>query len=280
MEREKAPLLELTGLVCGRGGKKLVGDLDLALAAGEILFLLGPNGAGKTTLLKTVLRQLPPLAGTMRIFGEDIVNWPAWRFARKVAYVPQSHRPPFPFTVFDVALTGRAAHHGAFVAPSARDRALADEALATVGVSSLRDRRVTEISGGERQLVLLARALAQQPALLVMDEPTANLDFGNQISVLDHARALAKQIGLGVVIATHDPNQALAYGAKVALLGRDGRVALGAPCEMVTAAWLEKTYGVRTRIVAAPSESEPMFCLPLPGARTSTFNCERSQCAY
>ena len=256
------PLFAARGLACGRDGKTIVSGVDFALGAGEILFLLGPNGAGKTTLLRTLLRRLKPLAGAIFLGGENVADWPASRFARVAAYVPQSHKPPFPFSVFDMVLMGRAAHYGAFSAPSRADRACAEEALEILGVRHLCDRPVTEISGGERQLVLFARALAQRPQLLLLDEPTASLDFGNQIAVLDHARALAKTTGLAIVIAAHDPNHALAYADRVGLIGRDGGFAIGAPEQMVSVDWLEQTYGVRARIIAPQRQDEPFFCLP------------------
>lgn len=274
MTREPSPPLFVAhGLACGRSGKVIVDEVDFALAAGEILFLLGPNGAGKTTLLQTLLRRLKPLAGEMLLSGENVADWPAARFARAAAYVPQSHKPPFPFSVFDVVLMGRSAHHGAFSAPSRADRECAEEALESLGVGRLRDRLVTEISGGERQLVLFARALAQRPKLLILDEPTASLDFGNQIAVLGHARALAKSKGLGIILAAHDPNHALAYADRVALIGRDGAFSIGAPETMITADWLEKTYAVKTRVAPPARPGEPAFCLPVSRRREEDEPC-------
>jgi len=259
-----APLFRAKSLACGREGRVFVRDVDFALRAGEILFLLGPNGCGKTTLLQTLLRRLPALAGEIFIDGENVADWPTQKFARAAAYVPQSHKPPFPFSVFDVVLMGRSAHRGAFSPPARADRDAANLALDTLGLTRLRNRPVTEISGGERQLVLFARALAQEARLLILDEPTASLDFGNQIAVLDHARALAKAGGRAVVLAAHDPNQALAYADHVGLIGRDGSFLFGAPQDMVTAAWLEKTYRVRARVVPSVKAGEPAYCLPTP----------------
>jgi|AGTN01.1.fsa_nt_gi ABC-type cobalamin/Fe3+-siderophores transport systems, ATPase components len=255
-----AAALDLDGLACGYGGRTVLNDITLSVRAGDVLCLLGPNGVGKTTLFKTMLRLLPPKAGTIRVHGEDVAGWPARRFASKIGYVPQAHTPPFPFSVLDVVSMGRAAHLGAFAAPSEHDMELARDALDTLSMGHLAQRAYTEISGGERQLTLIARALAQQADVLVMDEPTSNLDFGNQIAVLDHVRALAGRTGIAVVMTSHDPNHALCYASRAASIDRAGRLAVGEPAEIVTEAFLRETYGVRTRMVPVPTG---WLCLPL-----------------
>lgn len=258
-------VLELQGLACGHGRRTVLGGIDLAVGAGEFLCLLGPNGVGKTTLFKTILRLLPPKAGTIRVHGEDVAAWPTRRFAAAVGYVPQAHTPPFAFSVTDVVCMGRAAHLGPFSVPSARDHEIAWEALDSLSLGPLAHRAYTEISGGERQMVLIARALAQQPDVLVMDEPTSNLDFGNQIAVLDLVRRLAERTGIAVVMTSHDPNHALSHGTRVAAIGRDGRVAVGLPEDVVTPAYLRATYGVRTEMLTVPRPGgrTGWLCLPL-----------------
>lgn len=247
--RVEPPLLELQGLSCGYGTRTVLADIGFSLSAGEILYLLGPNGVGKTTLFKTILRQLPAIAGQIRICGEDVGSWHTARFAAMVGYVPQAHTPPFPFRVFEVAAMGRAAHFSAFGGPSRRDYELAEASLQTLGIVHLRDRPYTDISGGERQLVLVARALAQQPRLMVMDEPTSNLDFGNQVAVLDEIQALVESQDIAVIITSHDPNHALRYGSKVAAIKRGGAIAVGKPEIVITEDYLLATYGVATSIV-------------------------------
>ena len=197
-------------------------DLDVALATGEVLALLGPNGGGKTTLLKTLLGMLAPQAGEVRLDGRRsraISIRERARLHRLCAAGRMS--PTFAFTVEAVVLMGRTAHGNLFSRPSAADRAVAARALERFGIAHLRERPYTMISGGERQLVLLARALAQEPQFIVLDEPTASLDFGNQGKVMREIRALAAA-GHGVLFTTHDPNHALRAADRAYLL-RDGR---------------------------------------------------------
>ena len=255
------PLMELEGLVCGHGNRTVVERVSFALEEGELLCLLGPNGVGKTTLFKTLLRLLPSQAGVIRIDGEDTAGWSVRRFAQAVGYVPQAHGVPFPFRVLDVVALGRTAHLGSFDSPSRADLAVAEAALDSLSMAHLAERPYTRISGGERQLVLIARALAQQPRLLVLDEPTSNLDFGHQVAVLDHVRALAAQGARAVIMTTHDPNHALRYATRTATIDRHGCFGIGRPEEVVTEAYLATTYGVRSRILHIGDEGR--LCLPL-----------------
>jgi iron complex transport system ATP-binding protein len=258
-------VLELRKLACGYGRRTVLRDIDLSIGEGEFLCLLGPNGIGKTTLFKTVLRLLPPLAGAVRARGEDTAGWSAARFAAVVGYVPQAHVPPFPFTVRDVVAMGRTAHLGAFATPSRRDTAIAEESLDRLGAGTLAGRPYTEISGGERQLALIARALTQEPAVMVLDEPTSNLDYGNQIAVLDLIGELARDTGIAVVMTSHDPNHALLHATRVAALTRDGRLVTGDPAEVVGEEYLRLTYGVRARLIETPRPGGGIarVCLPL-----------------
>ena len=221
--------------VVGRG-------LDVALATGDVLALLGPNGGGKTTLLKTLLGLLAPQSGEVRLGDRRLASLTSRERARLIAYVPQFHVATFAFTVEAVVLMGRTAHGNLFSRPSSADRAVAVCVLERFGIAHLRERPYTMISGGERQLVLLARALAQEPQFVVLDEPTASLDFGNQGKVLREIRALALS-GHGVLFTTHDPNHAMRAADRAYLL-RDGiRVGEGASGVILTQAQLERLYG-------------------------------------
>jgi iron complex transport system ATP-binding protein len=254
--------LEVDGLAFGYRDRVIGRDVSFQLAAGEVLCLLGPNGSGKTTLFKTVLRLLEPKAGTVAIDGEPIAGWSRRRLAQSFGYVPQAQATLFPFTLQEVVLMGRTAHVGLFATPSRRDREIAEESLALLEIGHLAARPYTEVSGGERQLALVARALAQEPRILVMDEPTASLDFGNQVRVLAEIQALAGR-GIAVVLSTHDPDHAFLCGHRVALL-HDGRLArLGPPEEVVTAESLREIYGVEVDVLALPDDrSGRRVCVP------------------
>jgi iron complex transport system ATP-binding protein len=236
-------------------------DLNVALAPGEVLALLGPNGGGKTTLLKTLLGILRPLAGAAAIDGRPLASYSIRERARRIAYVPQAHVATFGFTVETVVLMGRSAHSNPFSRPSAHDREVATKALARLGISQLAGRPYTLISGGERQLVLLARALAQEPAFIVLDEPTASLDFGNQGKVMRELRALAAA-GHGVLFSTHDPNHAL-RAADRALLLRDGTALAAGPVgSVLTRDTLAALYGTPIEQLTDPASGAVAF---LPG---------------
>lgn len=251
------PVLEACALDMGHGKRRVGQDIRFEMAPGEVLCLLGPNGSGKTTLFRTLLGLLPPLVGEVRVLGEPVAAWSRSAFARHVGYVPQAHAGIFPFSVEDVVLMGRAARIARFATPSQHDRDCALHCLQTLGIAHLRQRIYTAISGGERQLVLIARALAQEPVLLVMDEPTASLDFGNQIRVLETIDQLRQQ-GMAVLLSTHQPEHALRIADRIALLGNGRLLAVGVPAETATPARLATLYGVSESAVAACLGSAPL----------------------
>lgn len=241
-------MLEVLNLRCGYGRRTVLDGVSFSLTGGELLCLLGPNGVGKTTLFKTLLGLQAAQGGEVRLDGEPIGAWPRRRLARWIGYVPQAHAAPFPFLVRDVVAMGRTAHLGFCASPRAEDRAVADAALDSMGIATLGEARYTEISGGERQLVLIARALAQQPRILVMDEPTSNLDYGNQLRVLGHVRRIVAERAMGVILTTHHPDHALLHATRVLALDRDKRWSVGSPRTVIDEDYLRRAYGVEAEI--------------------------------
>jgi ABC-type cobalamin/Fe3+-siderophores transport system ATPase subunit len=234
----------------GYHGKAVISGISLAVESGEVLCLLGANGSGKTTLFKTILGLLRPISGRVCVDGEDIAHWSRQRLAKTLGYVPQAHTPPFAYSVRDVVLMARSVHSGPFASPGKHDIAIAEEALDRLSILRLAHERYTELSGGERQMVLIARALAQQARVLVLDEPASNLDFGNQMRVLRHVKELAAS-GLGLLMTTHFPDFAFLCASRVALMKQGRILAIDRPENTLTQASLEEAYETPLRIVDA-----------------------------
>lgn len=256
-------VVEADGLAIGYRDLTVGTDLTLAIEAGSVTALLGPNGCGKSTLFKTLLGLLPAKAGRVRLSGDELSVLGRREIARRLAYVPQVVEGYFPFTVLDVALMGRAAALGLFAQPGAADRDAAMTALETVGIARLATRPFTAISGGQRQLCLIARALAQAAPVLVMDEPTSNLDFGNQARVLAQVAAL-RAAGRTVVISTHHPDHAFRIADRVVLMKDGAILAHDAPSRALTPERLESVYGLPVVVAEIDTPAGPRWCC-LPG---------------
>ena len=217
--------------------------VDFSAAAGECICLLGENGAGKTTLFRCLLGLLSGYKGEIFIDGANGRDLSIRQFAEKIAYIPQSHTPPFNYTVFETVLMGTNVLTKGLRTPGRDEREIAEQALRLLNISHLSGRGCAEISGGERQLTLIARALAQRSRILVMDEPTANLDYGNQIRVMRQVKTLAES-GYLVVLSTHNPEHALLYADKVLVL-KDGKALIyGEPGKVLDPDMIETIYGV------------------------------------
>ena len=253
-------LIETHALAYGHPGRTLGQGINLSVNTGEVLCVLGPNGGGKTTLFRTLLGLLPAHEGSIALRGKALQDCTPAERAQLMAYVPQAGNSYFAFTVRDVVLMGRTAHLGLFARPGVKDIAAANAAMAELNITHLADKVFTQISGGERQLALIARALAQESPLLIMDEPTASLDFGNQALILNEILRL-KTSGRSVLFCTHDPDHALLCADRALLLHHGNVLALGSPREVVTTANLKTLYGVDVELIESPVRGQP-FCRP------------------
>jgi len=212
-----------------------------------VLCVLGPNGSGKSTLFRTMLGLLPALGGEVTLDGRPIGRMERGEIARAVAYVPQASSGYFDFSLEEMVLMGRTAHLGAFAAPGERDHAAARTSLERMGIAALATRPVSGVSGGERQLALIARALASEAPALVMDEPTANLDFGNQARVLSQVAQL-RDAGVSILLCTHDPDHAFQVADRVLLLRGGFAITLARTEEALTAENLTRLYDVPVQV--------------------------------
>ena len=244
------------------GGKENVFEnISFFLKKGETLCILGPNGIGKSTLLKCLGNVLELSEGSVFIEGKDISSMSRTEIAQKIGYVPQSDQSVFPFSILDFVMLGRAPHLPFFSSPGEKDHKIAENAINKVGISHLRDRPVTEVSGGERQLALIARALAQEPEILLLDEPTSHLDFGNQVRVLNLIERLTSQ-GTSVIMSTHFPDHGFIGSKNVAIMLENDFINQGTAEEVITKENMALAYGVDVTIDHV-SSIQRNVCLPL-----------------
>ena len=237
-------MLRVEGLSFAYGAHRVLEDVSFAVEQGEFLSVLGPNGVGKSTLFRCVLGLMSGWQGAITLGGDDLRALPRREIARRMAYIPQINRPAFDYSVLDTVLMGAARNVGVFSQPGREETAQAMEALERVGAAHLARRGFMHLSGGEQQLVLVARALAQKAEILVMDEPTSALDYGNQLRVLQLVRQLASE-GYGVLLSTHNPQHALTFATRILALSEGRVAALGAPGEVLTEDMIHRLYGVR-----------------------------------
>ena len=255
--------IEIEKLRFAYGEREILRGIDYAVPDGSAAAVLGPNGVGKSTLFRCLLGFLAPTGGAVRVNGKDMRSLDRRQAAREVAYIPQSCTPSFNYTLLEIVLMGLSSRIGVFESPKEEHRAEALSAMAALGIEKLAERPSGKVSGGERQLALLARAMVQRSRVLVMDEPTANLDCGNASLVMERVRALA-EAGFTVLFSTHDPNQAFRYADSVLAL-RDGTaLASGRPEAALTGGNLSRLYGVPMAVCGVEAEGRQLsVCVTL-----------------
>ena len=242
------------------GNHEVLKGVSFGVEDSGFVSLLGPNGAGKSTLFKCMLGLLQPDHGSVHICGRDIRTMPAAELSHRVAYIPQSHSPVFNFSVFDMVLMGTTAQLSRFASPGKRQEELAEAAMERIGISYLRNRGCSNISGGERQLALIARAIAQQAKILVMDEPSASLDYGNKLRVMETVKGLTRE-GYTVIQSTHDPDQAYLYSDQILALYGGQILADGTPRETISSQLISTLYSVDVT-VCSMHRDDVRVCVP------------------
>lgn len=256
--------VRFTGVDVHLGGRPVVRAVDLDLVPGELLALVGPNGSGKSSLLRTAFRVLRPSDGTVTLDGTDVWRLRAVDVARTVAVVAQERPDEFEFTVADVVRMGRTPHQGRFARVTAHDEELCAQALERVACVHLAGRAFHTLSGGEKQRVLIARAIAQEPDILLLDEPTNHLDVAAQLDLLD----LTRSIGITVVAALHDLNLAAAYADRVAVLQTGQLVSVGTPDDVLTPALIAAVFGVHADVARNTTTGRLSFTFSPLASRT------------
>lgn len=227
--------------------RTVLDGVSLEIASGDVLSILGPNGAGKSTLLSCMVGLLQPDSGSISLSGQNISSLSVQNIAKTVSFVPQTVSPTFAYSVFEFVLMGRAPLISTFGKPGRKDREAASRALDRMGISHLKDRAFTEISGGERQQATIARAIVRDPKVILFDEPTAHLDFGNQLRTLTVIKELSRD-GFTTVITTHNPDHAIMLGGRAAILDRNGLLTSGSVDELIREDTLSKVYGADLKV--------------------------------
>jgi iron complex transport system ATP-binding protein len=254
-------ILEVSKLSAGYGNGFVIHDISLALEAGEFVAILGRNGSGKSTLIKAAQNLVPQVRGDVRCAGEDVFSMGPRRVAARIAYVPQMAEPVFDYTVEEIVLMGRFARQGRFERASAEDEAAVAEAVRMTGIRDLRPKKLGDLSGGERQRVFIARALAQDTPVLLLDEPSSHLDIAHQVELYGILKKLQSDQGKAIVAAEHNINLAAAYAERLVFL-RDGAVAIeGTPGETITPETIRGIFGAEVDIRANARSGLPEISL-------------------
>lgn len=244
--------LRVSGISCRYNSIRALDGIELAVNSGEFLGIIGPNGSGKTTLLKAISNILKPIIGSVLIDDQEVQSMSRMEVARKVAVVPQESQTSFNFTALEIVLMGRNPHMKPFAMETSTDIMIARQSMELTNCLFLENRRINDLSGGEKRRVLIARALVQDPSLLLLDEPTMNLDVANQIELMEMITGLCKDRKITVLSTFHDFNLAARYSNNMVLLERGKIVSLGSPEEVLTRENLQKVFRVRSEVLAHP----------------------------
>ena len=254
-------LLDVSNLSGGYGSKMVIKDVSFDVEKGQFLGIIGPNGSGKSTLLRLMSRALPPQKGKITFEDIDITKIQLKEFCRKVAFVPQDTLINFSFSVWEIVLMGRVPHLKRLQFETKKDFEIAEKALLLTSSSELKERDINQLSAGERQRVIIAKALAQEPALLFLDEPTSHLDIGYQIQILDLLKTLNRNKGLTIIMVLHDLNLASEYCDKLILLNKGKIFKAGTPREVLTYQSIEAVYKTVVVVNENPISSKPYVLL-------------------
>ena len=257
-------LLEIENVFGGYGNGDILKGVSCSADYGDVLCLLGPNGCGKTTLFRMILRALPAAKGNIMLAGKNINKYSTKELANMIAYIPQYHSPVFAYTVLDVVIMGRASHFSDFETPKEPDREAAFAALEKVNALHLANKKYTSLSGGQRQLVLIARAICQSAKIFIMDEPAANLDYANHQLLMEVIAGLAQQ-GYCIIMSTHSPEHPFSVGNKVLLMKSGEVYGFGSPKETITSEALQFVYDIEMDVITTHDRygCERTICLPV-----------------
>lgn len=253
-------LFEVKNISFDYDGEEIFSNISFSIEKGDVLCILGPNGTGKTTLIKCLNGLHEINSGEILINGQNIKKLSFKQISKHIGYIPQSHVPSFPFKVFDVVLMGRSPYLNLTDSPKKEDIEIAEDALKTLGIEYLKDKEYTNLSGGERQLVFLARVLCQKPDILILDEPTSHLDFGNQIKLLEIIDNLSKT-GLSIIMSSHFPDHAFLSSTKVAIMKDKKFIDSGTPDDVVTEDNLRKAYSIDVKLIELDDKRK--VCVPM-----------------
>lgn len=261
-----SPSVALRGVRFAYGRQAVIENLSLEIAEGDFFAVIGPNGSGKTTLLRLILGSLAPQAGDIAVFGRPLAGYSRRELARRIALVPQGSVPVFSFAVEEIVRMGRAPHLGLLGFEAAEDMDQAARAIGAVGLDALARRPLDQLSGGEQQRVWIARALCQQPRLMLLDEPTAALDMGHQLQIMRLLARLRREHGMTVVMVSHDLNLAAMFATRMLLLHGGGAVCSGTPEEVLQPSHIRTAYGCEVLVDRHPQGDFPRLTLPVDPA--------------